>query len=51
MKTLVYLAVPYSDDDPSVREWRFEQVNAAAAVMMSAGLHVFSPSLRTVELT
>jgi hypothetical protein len=46
-RTLVYLAVPYSDDDPSVREWRFEQANLAASVMMRAGLHVFSPISHT----
>jgi hypothetical protein len=46
-RTLVYLAVPYSDPDPAVREWRFEKVNAAAAVLMRAGLHIFSPISHT----
>jgi len=46
-RTLVYLATPYSDPDPAVREWRFEQVNAVAAVLMGAGLHVFSPISHT----
>jgi hypothetical protein len=46
-KTLVYLAVPYSDPDPAVREQRFEQANAAAAVLMGSGIHIFSPISHT----
>jgi nucleoside 2-deoxyribosyltransferase len=40
---MVYLAAPYSDEDPSVREARFCETNRAAAALMRAGLHVCSP--------
>lgn len=40
---LVYLAVPYSDPDPSVRERRFQAANEAAGILMRAGLYVYSP--------
>lgn len=40
---MIYLATPYSDDDPEVRESRFVAVNKAAAILMNSGEHVFSP--------
>jgi hypothetical protein len=40
---LWYLASPYSDDDPSVREDRFVDASEAAAHLMRAGLRVFCP--------
>jgi hypothetical protein len=46
-KPLVYLAVPYSHPDPSVRQWRFERVNLAAAKLMRQGLNIFSPISHT----
>ena len=46
-KTLIYLATPYSDPDPAVRERRFLAVNAAAAVLMRGRLHVYSPISHT----
>lgn len=42
-KTLIYLATPYSDPDPKVKEKRFLAVNKAAAELMRAGLYVYSP--------
>lgn len=42
MKTLVYLASPYSHDDPVVREQRFHAVNKVAASLMRQGMHVYS---------
>jgi hypothetical protein len=42
-KTIVYLGSPYSHPDPVVREARFQAVCQAAAHLMRAGLHVFSP--------
>jgi len=39
----IYLACPYWDEDPLVREARFRQVNYAAGVLMRAGYVVFSP--------
>lgn len=47
MSRLIYLAVPYSDPDPAVREERFHVVNEAAAVLMGQGLYVFSPISHT----
>lgn len=47
MKTLIYLAVPYSHPDPAVRLARFETVNKHAATMMQNGLHIFSPISHT----
>lgn len=40
---VIYLASPYSDDDPDVRQQRFVEVCRAAANLMSAGYVVFSP--------
>jgi hypothetical protein len=47
MKTLVYLATPYSHPDREVRIARFEAVNRAAAKLMRDGLHVYSPISHT----
>jgi hypothetical protein len=47
MPGLVYLASPYSHDDPRVREARFRLACEAASVIMRAGLHVFSPIAHT----
>jgi len=40
---LVYLAAPYTHDDPKVREARFQAVNRTAASLMAHGVRVFSP--------
>ncbi len=42
-KPFVYLAVPYSHDDPSVVEDRFNAVNQFAAKLIAEGHHVISP--------
>ena len=39
----VYVACPYTDKDPVVREFRFKQVSKFAAELMSQGHLVFSP--------
>jgi len=44
---LIYLATPYSDDDPEIRKQRFLIVNVVAAKLMAAGDHVFSPISHT----
>jgi hypothetical protein len=44
---LIYLATPYSHDDPEVRQKRFEVVNSVAAKLLSQGLHVYSPISHT----
>lgn len=46
-KSLVYLACPYSHWDFAVSESRFLEVNWAAAKLMAAGEHVFSPISHT----
>ena len=47
MKTLVYLATPYTHPDPAVMEARFLAVNRVAARLMGEGLHIFSPISHT----
>jgi len=44
---MIYLATPYSDPDPEVREFRYREVNKAAAQLISEGHHVFSPISHT----
>lgn len=39
----VYLACPYSHDDPAIREERWVASNRAAAYLMSKGYVVFAP--------
>jgi hypothetical protein len=43
----IYLACPYSDSDPTVRQQRFEKVNRFAAELMRTGVMVFSPISHT----
>jgi hypothetical protein len=40
---MVYMASPYSSDDPKVRQARFEAACRAAAKLNAIGWHVFSP--------
>lgn len=42
-KRRIYLACPYSHDDPAVRQQRFEIANRVAAKLMIDGHLVFSP--------
>lgn len=44
---MIYLASPYSHDDPAVKEKRFEIVCRAAAQFMKEGHHIFSPIAHT----
>ncbi|MAH46996.1 hypothetical protein CMI37_14310 [Candidatus Pacearchaeota archaeon] len=44
---MIYLASPYSDPDPAVRQQRFDAVCRHAAEMMRSGDHVFSPIAHT----
>lgn len=46
-KTLIYLAVPYSDPNEHIRAYRFEMANLCAAQLMRGGLHIFSPISHT----
>ena len=40
---MIYLASPYSDPDPAVRQARFEAVCREAARLIEQGIVVFSP--------
>lgn len=42
-KHLTYLAVPYSHDDPSIRNHRFEMVSKVGAWLIKHGHTVYSP--------
>ena len=42
-KLFVYLAAPYSHEDPKVMEARFHAINKQAARLMSEGYIVHSP--------
>ena len=44
---MIYLASPYSHQDPAVREERFRAVCVVCAKLMSVGHHVFSPIAHT----
>jgi len=44
---LIYLACPYSHENPDVRNTRWSAANIAAAKLMSQGLYVFSPISHT----
>ena len=46
-RELTYLAVPYSHEDPTVREYRFLMANKAAAQLMNMGKLVYSPISHT----
>ncbi len=43
MSELIYLAGPYSHDDPAVREWRYRQHAEELMFRMKRGENVFSP--------
>lgn len=47
VKALTYLACPYSHVSRIIRVERFERANAAAAKLMAAGEHVYSPISHT----
>ena len=40
---MIYLACPYSNNDPEVREQRYQAANRAAAYLIKRGHTVFSP--------
>jgi hypothetical protein len=50
-KPLIYLASPYSDIDPAVREERFQAVCRHASHMRDTGHLVFSPIAASHPLT
>jgi hypothetical protein len=44
---MIYLASPFTHDDPAVRQQRFEAACRAAAILISQGKTVFSPIMRS----
>ncbi|MCY2986432.1 MAG: DUF1937 family protein [Planctomycetota bacterium] len=48
---MIYLAMPYSNPDPAVREVRFQAACRATAELMRAGRTVFSPVVHSHPLT
>lgn len=44
---MIYLACPYSHDDPEVRRMRFDAANTMAAILLKKGDMVFSPLSHT----
>lgn len=42
---MIYLASPYSDPDPAVRQARYEQALAAVGWLVGQRIHVYSPIL------
>ena len=44
---MIYLASPYSSDDTTIRDGRFEAVCREAAILMSEGVHIYSPIAHT----
>jgi Domain of unknown function (DUF1937) len=46
-KRIIYLACPYTDPDPSVRERRFHAATRAAASLIKEGYIVYSPITMT----
>jgi nucleoside 2-deoxyribosyltransferase len=47
---MIYLASPYTSDDPAVRQQRFEAACRAAAELLRQGKTVFSPIAMTHNL-
>lgn len=45
---VVYLASPLTHPDPDVREYRYKKACRATAVLMKAGVPVFSPLLNSI---
>lgn len=40
---LIYLASPYTHEDESMREYRFQAVCKVAALLMQQGMHIYAP--------
>jgi hypothetical protein len=47
---VIYLASPYTHPEPAVREDRFRAACRATAVLLQAGMHVFSPIVHSHPL-
>ncbi|HBT76702.1 MAG TPA: DUF1937 domain-containing protein [Planctomycetaceae bacterium] len=48
--SILYVACPYSHIDPEVREYRFRTACRASALLMKAGIVVFSPLSHSVPI-
>ena len=49
--TLVYLACPYSDPDPNIKQQRYMMANKVAAELLSQGILIFSPLTYSITLS
>jgi len=48
MSKIIYIAVPYSHEDPDIQEWRYERVTEATGCLIKKNLGVFySPITHT----
>lgn len=47
---LIYLAGPYTHEDPNVMAWRFRQLTRATAELSARGLAIFSPITHSHEV-
>jgi len=48
--SFIYIASPYTHQDPIVVQRRFEQVERITAAMLKAGIHAYSPIVHCHEL-
>lgn len=47
---MFYIATPYSDPNPAVRELRYERVTRVTAKFVEVGFHVYSPITHNHQL-
>jgi len=48
---MIYLASPYNHEDPSVRDWRYEQTMELLAGLLMSGKFVYSPIVHCHEMS
>lgn len=48
--SLSYLSAPFSDPDPAVQKERYEQITAAAGVLIKQGTYVYSPITHNIPI-
>lgn len=51
MSDKIYLASPYSHDDSSIKELRYQQAIKAAGYLIDRSIHVFSPIVHSHPIT
>lgn len=48
--SVAYLACPYSDPDPSVKEWRYQTVTKVAHYLIAREIFVYSPLTHNIPI-